>query len=101
MANRKRYRQMERGLTQALIADAAVFVLYLVFAGIGSVALKVVTAIVAIVASGLGLGYLYMSGEFAKRRSRWLVMGFGAIALLVLVSLILKFPAPMPELTTP
>ena len=55
MANRKRYRQMERGLTQALIADAVVFVLYLVFAGIGSVALKVVTAIVAIVVFLLGV----------------------------------------------
>lgn len=101
MANRKRYKQMERNLTQVLIADAVVFVLYLLFAGIGSVALKVVTAIIAIVASGLGVGYLYMSGELLKRRSRWLVMGFGAIALLVLVSLIVNFPAPMPELPTP
>lgn len=94
MAIRKRYKDIERILTQILIADAAVFVLYLIFAGIGVTAMKVITTIV-IVAASLGcLALLYMTGEMKKARSRWLVLGFGAILVCLLVSLLLNYPSP-------
>ena len=40
------------------------------------------------------LGFLVLCGEVKKRRSLWLVMGFGAIALVLLVSLLLNYPSP-------
>lgn len=94
VARRNRYKEMENLMTKILIGDAAVFVLYLLFAGLGVTALKVITAIIAILASGLSLGFLYLNGEFKKRRSRWMVMGFGAVVVCLLVSLILNYPSP-------
>lgn len=97
VATRMRYKQIDQLLTRVLIADTAVFILYLIFAGFGLTALKVITVIIALVGSVLCLAYLYMLGEFKKARSRWLVMGFGAIILCTLVSLILNYPSPAPE----
>lgn len=97
MANRMRYKQIDQLLTRVLIADTAVFILYLIFAAFGLTALKVVTVIIALLVSVLCLAYLYMLGEFKKARSRWLVMGFGAIILCTLVSLVLNYPSPAPE----
>ena len=96
MAKRMRYKELDKLLTRILIAEAAVFVLYMLFAGLGIVALKVITAIAIIVASGLSLAYLYMCGEIKKRRSRWLVLGFACLVIVLLVSLILKYPSPAP-----
>ena len=95
MARRNRYKEMEQMMTRILIADAVVFVLYMLFAGLGVVALKVITAIIAIIVSGLCLAFLYMNGEIKKRRSLWLVMGFGAVLVCLLFSLILNYPAPL------
>ena len=64
---RNRYKEMERYLTYALLADAGLFV-----------------------------AYLYMTGELLKLRSRWLSVGFGAIALVIFVSLLLNYPSPDP-----
>lgn len=94
MAKRRRYKQDERLLTRILLADVAVFILYLVFAGLGAAAMKTITAIIAIIGSLLCLGYLFMRGEIMKPRSRWMVYGFASIVLLVLVSLILNYPSP-------
>jgi len=94
MARRNRYRELEYQLTRVLIADAAVFVLYLLFAGLGVGFLKWLLAIVAIVGSGLFAGLLYLNGEWRKRRSQWMFLGFAAIAVCTLVSLICNFPAP-------
>ena len=96
MAKRMRYKQIDQLLTRVLIADTAVFILYLIFAGFGIGFLKVLTVIIALALSALCLVYLYMIGEFKKARSRWLVMGFAAIILCTLVSLILNFPSPAP-----
>ena len=87
---------MERYLTYALLADAALFVLYLLIAGLGIAWFKVTLAILDIAISGMVLDYLYMTGELTKLRSRWLVAGFGAIALVILVSLLLNYPSPDP-----
>ena len=96
MAKRMRYKTIEKYLTYTLLADTAVFALYLLFAGLGVVVMKVITAIIAIAVSGLSLGYLYMIGETTKRRSRWIVMGFLCILLCLFVSLIFNYPAPAP-----
>ena len=96
MAKRMRYKQIDQLLTRVLIADTAIFVLYLIFAAIGLSVMKVIIAIIALALSGLSLAYLYKIGEFKKARSRWLVMGFGSIVLCTLVSLILNYPSPAP-----
>ena len=94
MATRKRYKDMERVLTMILIGDAAVFLLYMIFAGLGIGWLKIITTILNLVASIGCLGLLYISGEMKKARSRWLVLGFGAILVCLLVSLLLNYPSP-------
>lgn len=94
MANRRRYKDVERILTQVLLGELAVFVLYMIFAGVGVTALKVITSILIIAVSVLCLAFLVMCGEAKKRRSRWLVFGFGALLLLLLVSLLLNYPSP-------
>lgn len=96
MAIRRRYKDIERFLTQILIADTAVFVLYLIFAGLGVAAVKVITTILIILASVACLALLYMTGEMKKARSRWLVLGFACILICLLVSLLLNYPSPAP-----
>ena len=94
MAKRMRYKTIEKYLTITLLAETVVFALFLLFSGMGIVALKLITAILVIGASGLSLVYLYMIGETKKRRSRWLVLGFACLLLVLFVSLILRYPAP-------
>ena len=94
MAIRRRYKDIERFLTQILIADAAVFVLYMFFACMGLVFLKVTATILCLLASIACLALLYMTGEMKKARSRWLVLGFGSIVVCLLISLLLNYPSP-------
>ena len=96
MAKRSRYREMERLMTKIILGEALVFVLYLVCAGLGLTVLKVISAIVAILGSLLCLRWLIITGEFSRRRSLWMVTGFIAIVLCVLVSLLLGYPGPAP-----
>ena len=81
-------------MTKIILADVLVFILYLVCAGFAWHVLKVITAIIAIFGSLLCVGWLYLTGEFKRRRSLWMVTGFIGIALCVLVSLLLGFPGP-------
>ena len=96
MAKRSRYREMESLMTKIILADTLVFILYLVCAGFGWSVLKVVTAIIAIFGSLLCVGWLYLTGEFARRRSLWMVTTFIAIVICVAVSLLLGYPGPSP-----
>ena len=96
MAKRNRYREMESLMTKVIVGDALVFVLYLLFAGLGLTVVKVAAAIIASLGSLLGLGWLVITGEFSRRRSLWMVTGFIAIVLCVLVSLLLGYPGPAP-----
>ena len=89
-----RYKDLELKLTAALIADAVIFILYLLFAGLGIIWLKVITAILAISISGLCLALLYFSGELLRQRSLWMTVGFGAVVICLLFSLILNYPSP-------
>ncbi len=94
MAKRNRYREMESLMTKIIIGDALVFALYLLCAGNGWTVFKVVTAIITIFGSCLCLGWLYLTGEFPRRRSLWMITAFASIALCVVVSLLLNFPCP-------
>ena len=94
MAKRNRYRELESLMTKVIIADAFVFILYLIFAANDLGTLKVISSIITIVASLLSVGWLYLTGEFKRRRSLWMVTGFAGILLCVVVSLLLGFPGP-------
>ena len=89
-----RYKEMERYMTFALCGDAAIFVLYLLFAGLGITWLKVIFAIIALILSGLLLGYLHLTKELLKKRSFWISTGAAAVIICTLFSLILNFPSP-------
>ncbi len=90
--NRNRYKELESMLTKALIADGALFVLYLIFAIAGVIWLKVVLAILAMLLAVAALALLYLSKELLKQRSLWLSTGFFAVFITLLASLILAFP---------
>jgi len=95
MAQRSnRYKEMERYMTLALIANAVLFVLYLICAGSGIIWLKVILAILCIALSGLCLAYLYFSKELLRQRSFWMTACAGAVLICVVASLILNFPSP-------
>ena len=94
MAKRNRYRELESLMTKIILADAAVFVVFLLFSWRGVPAVKVICAIVSILASLLSLAWLFITGEFGRRRSLWMVTGFVGILLCVILSLILGYPCP-------
>ena len=90
----KRNRELENMMTKIILADVFVFVLYLIFAAKDLGVLKAITSIIAIASSGLSLGWLYITGEFPRRRSLWLITGFAGIILCILFSLLLGYPGP-------
>ena len=94
MAKRNRFRELEDKMTRILLVNTAVFVLFLVFSGLGIIPMKVISAIVSILVSLLCLGYLYMSGEMRKRRSLWMLVASAGLFLCTVVSLICNFPSP-------
>lgn len=91
-----RYKEMERFMTWVLLADLFLFVVYLIAAGNGIIWLKVIVAIIAILASALCLGFLYLSQELMRPRSLWMTTTAGAIAVCIIFSLLLGFPSPNP-----
>lgn len=91
-----RYKRMERYMTFTLLADAFLFVLFLIGAANGILWLKILTAIFTILISGLCLGFLYLSKELLKQRSLWMSAAAAAILICTLFSLILNFPSPSP-----
>lgn len=92
MAKRSRYKEMEQLMTTLLIADAIIFVLYLIVAGVGIVWLKVITALLEFLISFGSLAFLYLSQELMKQRSLWLTCGFFGLLICLIASLILAFP---------
>ena len=89
-----RYKEFEQYMTVALCADAAIFVLYLIFAGLGIIWLKVILLLASLVISGYVLWSLYMSKELTRPRSIWMSVGAAAIIVCLLFSLILNYPSP-------
>ena len=92
--NNRRYYQMARFLKTVLLADTAVFILSLLFAGMGIAWLRVILRILCILCSAAALALLYMNKELLRPRSRWISVGFAAILVCVLVSTICGYPAP-------
>lgn len=97
MANRPmRYRELEQYLTYALIAQAILFVLYLICAGSGIIWLKVILAIILFLLSGGTLAILFLRKELLRHRSLWMTVGALAVIICLLFSLILNYPSPNP-----
>ena len=90
MRQPNRYKEMERYMTYAILADLFLFILYLCFASI--IWLKVILSILIIVLSGASLAYLYITKELLKQRSLWMTAAAGSILICLLFSLILNFP---------
>lgn len=100
--NKKRntFKKLELQMTCVVAVDLVLFLLFLLGSGFGIGWLKVLTAIFSIALSGLAIGFLVLIGEHTKGRSRWLFAAFGSIAVVVLVSLLLGYPAPAIVATT-
>lgn len=97
VAKRKnRYKAMDQLMTKVLIADGGIFLLYLLFAGLGVGPGKVLMAILGILLSVLCLGFLYMTNELLRKRSLWMTAAAASIIICILVSLIANFPSPNP-----
>ncbi len=94
MAKRNRYRHMEIMMTRVILGITAAFILFVLFSWRGMNTLKFIFGIVTMAASGLSLGWLYITGEFSHRRSLWMVTAFFAFIICTLVSMILHYPAP-------
>lgn len=94
MARRNRYREMESLMTKILLGDTLVFILFLLFSAKAWTVARVIAAIISISLSLLSVAWLFITGEVVRRRSLWMVTGFGAIFVCLLISLLLKYPSP-------
>ena len=92
--NLSSYRFFEQFMTITLFVGLAFFLLYLIMAGVGAIAMKIVFAILAIILSAVCLFILYSSKELLKPRSLWLTAAFCSIILCTLVSLVCNYPCP-------
>ena len=92
--NQKRYKELELYLTYALIANAVLFIVYLIIAGCGIIWFKVITAFGSLALSALILRCLHINNELLRQRSLWITVGGASIFLCTLLSLILNYPSP-------
>ena len=94
--SRNRYREMESLMMKILIGDGLIFFLYMFAAsrvGAWSV-IKVICVVLTILISVLCLVWLYLTREFTRRRSLWMVTACVSILACLLVSLCLGYPCP-------
>ena len=91
---RNTFKLLELRLTCVVGIDLGLFLLFLISSGFGVGWLKVLTAIAALCLSVLAIGFLVLIGEHKRIRSRWILAAFGSIAVVILFSLILGYPAP-------
>lgn len=92
---KSRYKKMESMMTALLVLDAVIFVAYMIFAGIGMIGLKAITAILCFLISAAALYLLYVTRELLRKRSIWMTLAAACIILCLLVSLLVRFPAPV------
>ena len=92
MAKKNRYKDLEQLLTVALIADAIIFILYLIVAGSGILWLKILLAVIDLIIAACALALLYLTQELLKQRSLWLSCGFFSVLACTVASLILNYP---------
>ena len=96
MANhRSRYNLMQKYVSEALMIDLALFILYLVFAGFGVIWMKTILVICILTLSLGTIGFLFICRELLRKRSRWMSVSAAAIFVCTLASLILNYPAPV------
>lgn len=93
---RRSFRQLEHQLTIVILADLALFLLTLLFSGLGVGFLKYLLGIAVILLSAAGCLFLVLIEEHKRRRSLWMLAAFGALLLCTLVSLLAGYPAPAP-----
>lgn len=92
--NQSGFRFFEQMMTILLFVAIGFFILYMVMAGIGAVAWKIIFAVLIFLLSGVCLFTLYTSQELLKTRSLWLTTAFSSLILCTLVSLLCNYPAP-------
>lgn len=92
---KSRYKQMETMMTGVLCLDAVIFIAYLIFAGLGMIALKVLTALLCFFISGAALYFLFMTRELLRKRSIWMSLAAACIIICLRVSLLVRFPSPV------
>ena len=92
---KSRYKQMETMMTAILCLDAVIFIAYLIFAGIGMIGMKAVTAVLCFLISAAVIYFLYMTRELLRKRSIWMTLAAVCMILCLLVSLLARFPAPV------
>ena len=92
MSNRDRYKEFELMMTASLLGNAVVFMAYFIAAKAGIGWLKILLAVLCLLASALGIGFLYLNRELTKPRSLWMGCGFFGILCCTLASLILAYP---------
>ena len=90
------YKQLERYLSIAVIAEAVMFVVFLFSAGAGTTWLKIFMGILCVIISAACLAVLYIRKELLRPRSLWVTLASGAILILLLFSLVLNYPSPKP-----
>lgn len=94
MDKKARYKKMEKIITISLCVCVVLFLAYLLFSGLGMTGLKVVTAVICFLISGVILYYLFITRELLRKRSFWMTVAAACIIICLIASLILKFPAP-------
>lgn len=90
------YREFERLMSWVLGIDVMLLLIYLMAAARGVGWLKNILAGLAIACAVLSVGFLFLNRELNRPRSRWLVTGFCAIVVCLLVSLLFRYPRPAP-----
>ena len=90
------FMKMEKYMTLAIFAALVLFLIFLFAAGYGVTWLKIICAIFSILIPSLSLGYLYLTSEWKKRRSQWMVAAALALLVCTICSLVLGFPSPAP-----
>jgi len=88
----KQLKQFQKKLELTLAIDAACFVLYLLFAALSVVWLKILFAVASILISGLCIYWLYITKELRRQRSFWMTVAAVSMIVCILFSLILNFP---------
>ena len=92
--NQSSYRFFEQFMTITLFVTLAFFLMYLIMAGCGVVAMKIVFAILVLLLCAACLFVLYTSKEWLKPRSLWLTAAYASVVICTIVSLLSKYPAP-------
>ena len=91
-----RYRALEDQMAKTLGVSLGLFIIYLIAAGIGIGWLKGICAVLTILGGTGCFSYLYLAGEWKKRRSLWMTVWAAALVICTIFSLILQFPSPHP-----